>query len=124
MLRKTKQMQIPSTLQPMLMGAAGGAVALAILGFTWGGWITASTAAANSKQAATTAVVAALAPICLDNFKRGKDPAAQLIELKKASSWQHGDFVEKGGWAKMPGMAKTDSGMARACAELIVADKT
>ncbi len=106
------------------MSAAGGAIAVAILGFTWGGWMTASSAEAMSKQNMSKAVVAALAPICLDNFKRGKDPAAQLIELKKVSSWQLGDFVEKGGWAKMPGTTTTDTTMARACAELIVADKT
>src|SRR5689334_19827514 len=31
------------------------------------------------------------------------DAAANLTELKKVNSWQQGPFVEKGGWATLPG---------------------
>ncbi len=37
-------MQVPSETKPALWGAAGGAIALAIVGFTWGGWMTTGTA--------------------------------------------------------------------------------
>lgn len=116
-------MQIPVELKPALWGAAGGAAALAILGFTWGGWVTGGTAEALAAQKASTAVVTALAPICVDNFQRSTNAPAQLVELKKISSWEQASFVEKGGWAKMPGKASIDSAMARACAELILAMK-
>ena len=33
-------MQAPAQLKPALWGAVGGAIALAIVGFTWGGWMT------------------------------------------------------------------------------------
>ena len=33
-------MNIPIETKPALWGAAGGAVAAAIIGFTWGGWVT------------------------------------------------------------------------------------
>ncbi len=37
-------MNIPIETKPALWGLAGGALALAVIGFTWGGWITAGTA--------------------------------------------------------------------------------
>lgn len=117
-------MQMPIELKPALWGAVGGAAALAMIGFTWGGWVTGGTAETLAGERASAAVVQALAPICADNFRNGKDAAAQLVKLKKISSWQQAAFVEEGGWAKMPGTASIDTAMARACAEMIVADKT
>jgi hypothetical protein len=117
-------MQVPSELKPALMGAVGGAIALAILGFTWGGWITAGSAEMLAKKHASEAVIAALAPICVANFRLDKDSGAQLVELKKVRSWEQASFVDKGGWAKMPGIKSADSAMARTCAEMILAEKT
>jgi hypothetical protein len=124
-LRNKEQstMKFPPELKPALMGAAVGAIALAIVGFTWGGWTTASSAAALAQKQASEAVIAALAPICVANFRRDKDSAAQLVELKKARSWEQASFVDKGGWAKMPGVESTDSAMSRSCAEMILAEK-
>ncbi len=116
--------KLPSQLIPMAQGAAIGAAAVAFLGFTWGGWFTGASAEAFAKERSSKAVIASLAPICQDNFRRGKDATTQLIELKKANSWEQANFIEKGGWAKMPGTASTDSAMARACVELIMADKS
>lgn len=117
-------MKMPSELKPTLMGAAGGAVALAILGFTWGGWVTAGSAETLAKKHASEAVVAALAPICVANFRLDKASAAQLVELKKVRSWEHASFIEKHGWSTFPGTKGTDSVMSRACAEMILAEKT
>ena len=116
-------MELPVNTKPLLQGAAAGAIALAIIGFTWGGWSTAGTVDKLVKESSSKAVVSALAPICADNFKRAADSPSQLIELKKISSWQQAAFVEKGGWAKMPGTDKISSGMATACAEMILALK-
>ena len=116
-------MQIPAETKPLLTGAAFGAVALAIIGFTWGGWTTSSTAEKLVKEGSSKAVASALAPICADNFKRAADASSQLVELKKVSAWQQASFVEKGGWAKMPGTEAVSSGTASACAELILALK-
>lgn len=117
-------MEMPAQLKPMLYGAALGAAALAVVGFSWGGWVTGSKAEVLAKQKASAAVVAALAPICVANFRRDKDAAAQLAALRKANSWEQGGIVEKAGWARMPGIESTDSDMARACATQILADKT
>ncbi len=116
-------MQIPDELQPALWGAICGAAAVAIVGFSWGGWVTSSSAETTTKQKVSAAVVAALAPICAENFRRGKDATAQLVELKNAKAWEQGSFISKGGWAAMPGTATVDSAMASSCAERILASK-
>src|SRR5216683_6875027 len=96
--RKAKAMQVPSETKPALWGAAGGAIALAIVGFTWGGWMTTSTANKLADHRADSAVVAILTPICVDKFQQNGDATANLIALKKISStWEQGNFVEKGG---------------------------
>ena len=112
-------MEINPGLKPALMGAAGGAIALAIVGFMWGGWVTGGTAEQTARTRADAAVVTALAPICADKFRKQADSTANLVELKKASSWQQGTFIEKGGWATLPGSERPDSGVARACAVLL-----
>jgi hypothetical protein len=45
---------------------------------------------------ANSAVVAAIAPICVDQFQRSADAANNLTELKKTDSWQQAAYVEKG----------------------------
>ena len=112
-------MQIPPQVKPACWGAVGGAIAAAFIGFTWGGWVTGRTAETLASQRANTAVVAALAPICVDNFRRAPDATAQQTELQKVNSWERRSFVEKRGWATMPGSSSVDSDVARACAELI-----
>ena len=42
-----------------------------------------------------------------------------MVELKKVSSYQQGPFIEKGGWATLPGSDNANSAVARACAEML-----
>ena len=79
-------MEAPSQLKPALWGAVGGAVALAILGFTWGGWITGGKADVLARQQIQTALVEALTPICVDKFNRASDAQARLVELTDAET--------------------------------------
>jgi hypothetical protein len=67
-------------------GAVGGAAALAILGFTWGGWVTGGTAEATAKRRASMAVVSALAPMRIDNFRHQANASASLAELKSINA--------------------------------------
>ena len=106
-----------------LLGAVAGAILSTVVGFTLGGWMTASKADSVADARSTAAVISALAPICANNFKSGEGQAAQLTKLKATSAWQREAFVRKGGWANMPGVAKASSGVARACAEIIIAGK-
>ena len=83
-----------------------------VVGFTWGGWTTGGTAQAMAKEAA--------AAVCVDRFTTGSDATAQLAILKgMGNSWDRGTFVEKGGWAVMPGpkAAEAASKVARLCAD-------
>ena len=89
------------------------------VGFNWGGWTLGSTVEKVAKERADTAVVAALAPICVDQFQHSADAATNLAELKKTSSWEQSTFVEKGGWAMMPGSKTVDSGVSQACANML-----
>ena len=114
-------MKLPENTSAYLWGGAIGAIALAIIGFTWGGWVTGGTARKESAAAAHDAVVAVLAPICVDRFRAQADSPAKLTALMGTSSWERGQTVEKSGFATMPGSTTTDSDVARACAELLSA---
>ena len=71
-------MNIPEWLKPGLQGAAIGAVALAIVGFTWGGWVTGGTAEKMASDQAKFEVIAALAPICVEQSKQDPQVVAAL----------------------------------------------
>jgi len=114
-------MEFPVETKPMLWGAAGGALAAMIVGFAWGGWVTGGRAETDAAQRANTAIVAALAPVCVERFRRATDVSANLAALKKIDSWSQGEFVEKGGWAMSPGSKPYDqaSAVAKACAVIL-----
>jgi len=123
-------MELPSFLQGdslyrLLQGAAAGAVVAIIVGFNWGGWTLGSTVEKVAKERADTAVVAALAPICVEQFRTATNVSANLSELNKISyAWDRDVFIEKGGWAIMPGTDTTNSAVAKACAETLSTLKT
>jgi len=112
-------MKMPTNTKPWLQGAAAGAIVLAIVGFSWGGWVTGGTAAKNIAAASHDAVVAALAPICAERFRGQSDAVVRTADLAKTSSWERGSIVEKSGYATMPGSKTTDSDVARACGEIL-----
>ena len=113
-----------SILAPFLWGAAGGAIAATALGFFTGFWMTTSKAEAVAVDRASNAVVVALAPICLDNYRNSPDASAQLSALKKLDEWKYASFIEQRGWAKMPGSESVNSSVASACAKLILGAKS
>jgi hypothetical protein len=114
-------MKIPIATKPALWGAAGGAAAMAIVGFNWGGWVSGSTAEKTAQTRADDAVTAALAPLCAERFQTAGEGQANLVALKKTEAWSQGDFVEKGGWATLAGSREPSrvSAVAKACAELL-----
>ncbi len=96
-----------------IWGLIGGAAIAMILGFMWGGWTTASTANAATAKA----VVSGQAAICVAQVVKQPNHDAKLKEFADVSTWTRAEFIEKGGWDKMPGQEKADSEVARACAE-------
>jgi hypothetical protein len=130
LIEKAKAMQVPSILQGesltrLLQGVALGALASMVIGFSWGGWMTGGTASKLAADQADTAVVAALTPICVEKFLQNSDAKANLAALQKISStWEQGDYLQKGGWATQPGATSSDYHLARACAEKLTQAKT
>lgn len=107
-------------MKPGCYGAAAGALAVAIIGFSWGGWVTTSTDQQNVEAASRSATVAALAPICADKFERAAKTDNGLVKkLGAISSWERDSHLMKAGWATFPGGAEPDSYVAKACAKLL-----
>ncbi len=100
--------------------AIGGAIALAIIGFNWGGWVTGGTAREMAEEMAVEAVVDRLTPICVAQFNQDPEKVQKLKELKKTDSWTRNSYVEKQGWATMPSEKKPDSKVAAECASQIM----
>ena len=74
-------------LKRLLQGAALGAFATLGIGFSWGGgWMLGSTAKTLANSTANSAVVAVIAPICVDQFQHSADAINNLTELKKTNS--------------------------------------
>ena len=107
----------PETEERVKFGGWGlvcGAAIAMIIGFAWGGWSTAGT----TKTISENAVLASQAAICVAQFNQFmKEPnhGEKLKEFETISSWDKANFIEKGGWDKMPGQEKADYGVARAC---------
>ena len=89
--------KLPAETSPFLWGAVAGAIALAIVGFNWGGWVTGGTSEKVAAGRADAAVLSALTPICVDQFQKAANAPASLAALKNTDSWQQGEYVLGGG---------------------------
>lgn len=112
-------MQTPTWIAPALYGAAGGAVALAIVGFTWGGWVTGGTAQKMASHASTVAVTSMLTPYCINRSQNDPRAAEVLAELEKANRYSRRSVIEKSGWATPMGSDKPNRELAQACQEAL-----
>src|SRR5690349_14429539 len=111
---------LPPSTAGFLWGAAAGALALAFVGFTWGGWMTGNGAERMASTRVDTAMVTALAPICVSQFQAAAKAKANLAALKAVQSWEQAEYIQKGGWATMPGAKDEPSReVAAACAEAL-----
>jgi len=99
---------------------AGFIVLTMIVGFGWGGWVTGGSAREMADTLAKADVVQRLTPICVAQFNQDLGKDQKLVALKGMDSWKRSDYVEKQGWATMPGEAKPDSLVAEGCAKLLV----
>ena len=109
---------VPEWFKPAVWGAVAGAVVIAIISFSAGWVVTSSSAHKMAEQQGEKAVIAALTPICVAQFKSQTQDikTTKLAALKGESSWARGDFVEKQGWATMPGAKEPEDEVAGACA--------
>jgi hypothetical protein len=96
-----------------IWGLIIGAVIAMIVGFVWGGWTTSGTTQTMTGEA----VLASRAAICVAQFMKQPDHEEKLKEFMGISHWRQGEFIEKGGWNKMPGQEEAGPAVAKACAE-------
>lgn len=94
-----------------------------IVGFTWGGWVTGGTAQKMSTAAAGQAEAKLAAAYCVTAFEHAPNAAVELATLKKTDSWQRGDFIDKGGWDKLPGEKQAVDGAADLCVTKLMSAK-
>ncbi len=121
-------MQLPAMLQGesltrMMQGAAIGAIATMVIGFSWGGWSLGSTAQKMAKEHSELAVIAALAPVCADKFRALPDADAKKVALSKVESWKRRDEFPKE-FVTLPGKSYPSSALVDACYTLLVAPKS
>ena len=96
-------------------GMAVGMVVLLIVIFSAGWVVTTSSAKAEAKEMATDAVINRLAPIAVAQFMQDPNKLERLKEMKKLDSWGQntkGEYVQKQGWATMPGEKGPDGQVA------------
>jgi hypothetical protein len=112
--------KLTPNVERILWGAVGGALALAGIGFSYGGWMTGGRATEMAQRQADNAVIAALTPICVENFRHAENADGNLAKLKAINySSEKGTFVAQGGWATFPGKSEPQSAVAQACAEIL-----
>jgi len=109
-------MTIPGWVKPAFWGIVVGAIATMIIGFTWGGWVTASTADETVQAQVEDKLIQSMVPLCV--AKAEKNPK-KLKELNKTDSWERSEFVIDAGWvANVSETYRED--VADACAETAV----
>ena len=111
--------KIPEWVKPVVWGGIVGAVVIAIIGFSAGWVLTSGTANEQAESRAQQALIAALTPVCVAQFRKvaEEEQATHLAALEKESTYRHGDYIEKQGWATMPGSKEPNDEVADACAE-------
>lgn len=105
------------------MGAGLGAIALAVVGFNWGGWMTARAAEELSYKQSTAAAALALTPYCVSKSKDDPKAIDILADIERnTSTYKKREFIENAGWATPLGAEKPNRFLADAC--LVALSKT
>ena len=109
-------MKVLESVKPAIWGMVGGGIATMVIGFSWGGWITAGTAGQMENASAKAAIIQAFMPLCVAKAEPQLD---KLAELKDLSSWKYSDFVAEAGWVDSVSDQYRDD-VAGACASTLI----
>lgn len=113
-------MNTPEWIKPAAYGAVAGGIAVAIVGFMWGGWVTGGSAAARAQLAADTSRTDLAAAVCVQQFLADDDARAKLAQIQQLpSASQQRTFIEAGGWATMPDSEAVSRPTATLCARML-----
>ncbi|MHC8494478.1 hypothetical protein ACTU44_17440 [Thalassospira sp. SM2505] len=115
-------MTIATWVKPAIWGGVVGAVLITIVGFSTGSVVSGSTAEKMAETSSKESVIAAMAPVCVAQFKTltPNNQMAELAALKEESSYKRDDFVIAKGWATMPGSEEPRNDIAQRCASLLM----
>ena len=105
-------------------GMGVGAIVLLIVIFSTGWVVTSSSAEAKTVEMVKQAVIDRLAPIAVTQYMQDPNKEAHFNEMKKLDFYgspDRSDYVQKQGWATMPGEKEPDSRVAYECARRIMA---
>ncbi|MDI9549584.1 MAG: hypothetical protein QM346_18475 [Chloroflexota bacterium] len=91
-----------------------------VVGFMWGGWVTAGSSEKAGVAVGKDEVILRLAPICVAQAGEDPDISAKLVELEALSHYDRTKYVQDQGWATMPGEEKPDRKVAEACLALLL----
>lgn len=95
----------------------GASVLTMVVGFTWGGWVTAGRASTMADLAVRDARANLVADLCVHNFVSSSYAAENLKTLKAKSSWEREDFIKNGGWTTIAGIEDPVANAADTCAD-------
>lgn len=115
-------MNTPEWLKPGIYGALIGAVFVGIVGFTWGGWVTGSSANKMAMSMAHDDVISALVPVCVDMSRSDAGRASKIATIEEASSYQKRNALMETGWATVPGAEEPNRDLAQACVAALELD--
>jgi hypothetical protein len=126
MSAKGNSVQLPAilkgeSLKRLLQGAAVGAIATMIIGFSWGGWTLGSTAKKLATDETRSAIVTIAAPACAEHFAN-KANDEKWAEYQKVDTWRRDTYIKEAGYATMTGLANdysTSSAIADACVKAL-----
>ncbi len=85
-----------------IWGVIIGAAIAMIIGFSWGGWITATTAQAMAEEG----ILANQSAICVAQFIADPNYEEKIKELGELDSWKRSQFIEEGAGIKCPDRTK------------------
>ena len=108
-------MTFPEWTKPSIYGALGGAIAVSILGFTWGGWITSGNAQTMANNLAADEVTLAMVPVCLNMSATDPERTAKLAILQDVTRYSRSNAMMETGWATPPGSDTPNRDLADAC---------
>ncbi|MDH3580339.1 MAG: hypothetical protein OEM91_06900 [Hyphomicrobiales bacterium] len=105
---------------PFILGVLAGAFVAPMIGFGGFGWKLDAKALAMASDAAAAEVSRVLVPVCVAQFKADPDVSAHRAAMKGMQYFHpRMEYVEKGGWATLPGQSRPVSGLARSCTEAL-----
>jgi len=108
------------TMKSFVWGMPVGAIVLLIFIFSVGWVVTSGSARDTAEEMVEKTLIDHLTPIAITQFLQDPNKEENFKDLEKIDSWTRDDFIEKGGWATMPGSESPVRGIADECARRLM----